>query len=132
MLNICIWNQITQEGMWLQGFSHKLQVETRRADTSCSCHASYYCFIYAIFNCCTSTLLRFMGGWWPPSIQPPTFLLRFWQRDTQHFKTKTICYLPSLAPFEVFFFNNFTSYLWICLNGLNRVRVQLYTRIDLV
>ena len=46
-----------------------------------------------------------MGGGWPPSIQPPRFLLKLRPRDMQHSTTKVIWYLQSLAPCEVFFIN---------------------------
>ena len=41
------------------------------------------------------------GGGGLRVLRPPTFRLRLWPHNMQHFKTKTIWYLPSLAPCEV-------------------------------
>ena len=92
--------------MWLQGFSRKWNVVTRRADTRCSCHASHACVIYDTVRGYTSALLSFIWGGCPLSIQPPMFPPRLRPRNKQHFKTKTIWYLQTLAPCEVFFINS--------------------------
>ena len=64
-------------------------------------------------KCCSSRMMRFMrGGRGTPSPWPPTFPLRLWPCNMQHFETKNVWNHPSLASCEVF---SITSHFTCCI-----------------
>ena len=69
----------------------------RWANTHCATSAT--CVIYDTVRGYISTIKQFMEE--SPSLLFPTFPLRLWPRDSQQFKMKTVCHLPSRAPCEV-------------------------------
>ena len=56
----------------------------------CLRNASYIYVLFKTVRGYTSTLICFMEGKWPPSLQPTIFPLKLWPRDLQHFKTKIV------------------------------------------
>ena len=57
-------------------------------------------------------LIMFHRRGQPPSIPPLLFPLRLWSRDLQHFQANAFWYLPSLAPFEVFWITSHFTVWW--------------------
>ena len=83
--------------MWLQGFTRKWNIETRRVETTCWCLACHACVIYETERDYASTFMHLKGGADLRLSRSLIFPQRAWLRNMHQLRTKTVWYIPPLT-----------------------------------